>query len=189
MERADAEKVPCDICGERRHPTRIKSHQKQSNACKLVAEQRDFYAAGKRIVDKQSPIYLWATFWIKDAIHTHDAEGNAWLPGWFCALWVSISKSPVTGRADCPRQTLDEGIRNARNSERRMKALEAQARILKLSFFNKYGDILDEDDNKVFSIRSPGEGAPPIDNTRPFTREDYLAASRTLQAKPTHPKA
>lgn len=169
----EKKRVPCPFCGVGVQPQYMAQHQRTNVSCQKIQTVNDLVDRHFVLVHKNSPIYSWATTYMRDTpIWEYDLDGEAFLPSWFCEMWFRAEKSPVTGRLVCSTESFLESVLKAMDSERRKGALAVQSRLRDVGFFGHNGGIYKSDCKTPVWLPPNGDPLKAARNGE-FDREDF----------------
>ena len=179
----DREFTKCPYCEAVVRKTGMAQHQRSNKECIRARRVIDLVDRHFVLVHKDSPIYQWATNYLKDEpIWEYDEDDRPYLPTWFCELWFRAEKSPVTGRLLCSTTSFFEATQVVRKSERKCGAMTVQARLRDVGFFGRNGGIYKSDCQTPLWL--PPNGNELDDRNGAFTKEDYNRVETTMLNEP-----
>lgn len=175
--------VKCPYCGTTVRKKGLAQHQRTNVECQKAIRVQELVDEHFVLVDKDSPIYTWATTYLKDEpIWEYDGDDRPYLPTWFCELWFRAEKSPVTGRLTCSVQSFLDSIRVVQGSELKRGGMTVQARLRDVGYFGRNGGIYKSDCQTPLWL--PPNGNTLDHRNGAFTREDLAHVETTLLNSP-----
>jgi hypothetical protein len=172
--------IRCPFCDVGVRKERLAQHQRTNVKCQKIRRVNDLVDRHFVLVHKNSPIYSWATTYLRDTpIWEYDMDDEAFLPSWFCEMWFRAEKSPVTGRLVCSTQSFLESVQSTMKSERRQGALAVQSRLRDVGYFGHAGGIYKSDCKTPVWLPPNGD---PLKSARngEFNQEDFRRMEGTM---------